>query len=277
VRIDGISGGGGARVAGAWLIFVVALCFAGPLLAPDPYAIDAASIYAPPSAAHWLGTDELGRDVLARVLVGGRVSLLVGLLAAALSTAIGALVGGTAAYLGGRVDAFLMRIVDLGLIVPRFPLLVLLMSVDLGAVPSWLRVTLIVAALGWMDGARLARGICLPLRDAAFVQAARAMGLSHAAILRRHILPNAAGPLAVAAALEVGQAMIYESALGFLGFSVAPPEPSWGALLAAGLSYAYEAPLAILAPGLLTALSVAAVQVLADALRDAIDPRRPLA
>lgn len=243
----------------------------------DPYTIDPAARWAPPGPAHWLGADDLGRDVLARVLHGGRVSLAVGLLGAIAAVALGGAIGLVAGYTGGLLDALFLRLTDAAMALPRLPLILVLLaiqprSVD-GATFAVLRLVAIVAAFGWMAPARIARAEALRLRGREYVLAARALGAPSSFILRRHVLPNALPPLLAAAALEVGEIVLYESALGFLGLGVPPPVPSWGTLLQGGLTALDRAPLSILLPGILCVATVASASAIADDLRAALDPR----
>ncbi len=263
-------------VAGAALVavFAVAALFA-PLLAPhDPLAIaDASTPVAlqPPSVRHPLGTDALGRDVLARVLVGGRVSLAVGVGVELVVAAIGGAIGLLAGYYGGALDATLMRLTD---VVMAFPSLVL--AIGLTAVfeaPGLANVFLVLILLGWTTIARVVRGTVLTLKSRDYVQAARAIGAPDRTILVCHILPNALGPLLVAATLGVGGNMVAEAGLSFLGLGSQPPTISWGAMLADGQSDLMTAPWAAVFPGLALLLAVLGVNLLGDGLRDMLDPR----
>ena len=250
----------------------------------DAEAIDLFNRLAPPSPAHPLGTDELGRDLLLRLLQGGRVSLAVGLSAALAAAAIGTLIGLTAGYLGGRTDAVLMRIADAVIALPLLPLLIVLAAVDLtkiGIAPSLaqsesaslVRLVVLVALVGWPTTARLVRASTLSLRRREFVEAARALGFSQARIALRHILPNAAGPILVAATLAVGNVVLFESVLSFLGLGIRPPTPSWGNMLTGAQELIWEAPRLAVWPGMLIFLTVVSVNLLGDALRDRLDPR----
>ncbi|MFL5334405.1 MAG: ABC transporter permease, partial [Geminicoccaceae bacterium] len=251
-------------------------------LGVDASAIDLLARLEPPSAAHPLGTDELGRDVLVRLLEGGRVSLAVGVSGALLAAAIGTLVGLTAGYAGGGVDALLMRLTDAVISLPLLPLLIVLAAIDLrklglgasGEFASVARIVLIVALFGWTTTARLVRASVLSLRTREFVRAAEALGAGPALILRRHILPNAAGPLIVATALSIGNVILVESVLSYLGLGVQPPMASWGNMLTGAQELLFEAPRLALWPGLLILVTVLAFNVLGDRLEAAIDPRR---
>jgi peptide/nickel transport system permease protein len=263
-------------LAGAALlaVFTTAAVLA-PLLAPhDPLAVaDPAAPVAlqPPSARHLLGTDALGRDVLARVLFGGRVSLAVGVGVEVVVAALGGVVGLLAGYYGRTLDAALMRLTD---VVMAFPSLIL--AIGLVAVfetPGLGNVFVVLVLLGWTTIARVVRGTVLTLKSREFVQAARAMGARGRTILFRHILPNSLGPLLVAATLGVGGNMVAEAGLSFLGLGSQPPTISWGAMLADGQSDLLTAPWAAVFPGLALLLAVLGVNLLGDGLRDMLDPR----
>ena len=268
------------------LLLLVLGAAAAPLveaaLGVDGANVDLLARLEPPSAAHPLGTDELGRDVLVRLLAGGRVSLAVGVSGALLAAAIGTLVGLVAGYAGGGADAFLMRCTDAVISLPLLPLLIVLAAVDLGKLGldasgeavSVLRIVLIVALFGWTTPARLVRASVLSLRTREFVRAAEALGAGPARILRRHILPNAAGPLIVATALAIGNVILVESVLSYLGLGVQPPLPSWGNMLTGAQELLFEAPLLALWPGLLIFATVLAFNLLGDRLEAALDPRR---
>jgi peptide/nickel transport system permease protein len=263
-------------LAGAALlaVFTTAAVLA-PLLAPhDPLAVaDPAAPVAlqPPSARHLLGTDALGRDVLARVLFGGRVSLAVGVGVEVVVAALGGVVGLLAGYYGRTLDAALMRLTD---VVMAFPSLIL--AIGLVAVfetPGLGNVFVVLVLLGWTTIARVVRGTVLTLKSREFVQAARAIGARDRTILFRHILPNSLGSLLVAATLGVGGNMVAEAGLSFLGLGSQPPTISWGAMLADGQSDLLTAPWAAVFPGLALLLAVLGVNLLGDGLRDMLDPR----
>ncbi|HEV8586063.1 MAG TPA: ABC transporter permease [Methylomirabilota bacterium] len=261
-------------VAGAALVALFATAsLLAPVLAPeDPQAVAAGGpTLQPPSRAHPLGTDALGRDVLSRVLWGGRVSLAVGVGVEALVVALGCAVGLLAGYFGGKVDATLMRVTD---IVMAFPSLVL--AIGLIAVferPGLDKVFIVLVALGWTTIARVVRGEVLALKARDFVQAARALGGGHRAIMLRHLLPNAVAPLLVAATIGVGGNMVAEAGLSFLGLGAQSPTISWGAMLADGQTFLDIAPWAAVFPGAALLLAVLGVNLLGDGLRDLLDPR----
>ncbi len=261
---------GGALVAA----FVVGAVGA-PLLAPfDPYAVpsglEAASLR-PPRAPFHLGTDLLGRDLLSRVLYGGRVSLLIGVGAELVAALIGLAVGLAAGYRGGRVDGWLMRATD---VVMAFPSLVL--AIGLMAVfqePGLDKVALVLILLGWTTIARVVRAEVLALREREFVVAARALGAGGAALVARHLVPNLLGPVLVAATLGVAGNIVAEAGLSFLGLGAQPPTISWGSLLAEGQAFLTTAPWVAVFPGLALMLTVLGVNLLGDGLRDLWDPR----
>ena len=261
-------------VAGAGLLLLLALAavLAPMLWAHDPLEVAAGGglTLERPTAAHPFGTDALGRDLLARVLRAGRVSLAVGVGVEVLVVALGCAVGLVAGYAGGALDSVLMRTTD---IVMAFPSLVL--AIGLIAVferPGLDKVVLVLVLLGWTTIARVVRGSVLSLKEREHVQAARALGAGHRRILLRHLLPNALGPLLVAATLGVGSNMIAEAGLSFLGLGAQSPTLSWGALLADGQSFLTTAPWVAVFPGLALLLAVLGVNLLGDGLRDLLDP-----
>lgn len=255
----------------AWVLLALAgLCVLGPpILGLDPLAPDAARRLVGPSLAHPLGTDALGRDVLARLLVGGRISLAVAFAASLVSVLVGGALGLLAGYRGGGLDALILRATELFLAVPKLPLLVVLAAIDAEAlgIGPFAKLVVIMSAFSWMTAARLARAAALPLREADFVRAARGFGASTGHVLRWHLWPAARGPLLVATTLDVGELVVYENVLSFLGLGVPPPAPSWGTLLAEAFVHLERAPALVLAPGLATVVTVAAVNRLADRLR----------
>ena len=263
-----------SKLASAGLVVIVAMAllavFADVVAPYGENEIDLFNITASPSRAHWLGTDELGRDELSRLIYGGRVSLLVGVGVALVSTALGIVVGAVAGYYGGWVDAALMRFVDLMLAFPAIFLLLIVFSMRGSSVTS---VILFLGGFGWMWLARIIRGEFLSLKAREFVEAARAIGAPNGRMIRRHLLPNVVAAIVVATTLEVAYGMIAESTLSFLGFGVDPATPTWGNMLDdARTSYLTDPHLAI-APGLALTLAVVAVNFVGDGLRDAFDPR----
>ncbi len=245
-----------------------------PLLAPyDPNAVDPYVALQPPHAEHWLGTDDLGRDVLSRLLYAGRVSLLVGLCSAFVAVSIGTVIGALAGYYGRVVDQLLSRLIDIVLSLPVVPL-ALVLSAFTEITP--LRLTLILAAVSWMGVARLVRGEFLELRNAQFTEAARSIGTPNRRIIWLHLLPNAISPIVVAATLLVAYAILLESALSFLGFGLQPPTASWGNMLFNANRYMRNAPWLSIFSGVLITLTVASINFVGDGLREAIDPRLKL-
>jgi peptide/nickel transport system permease protein len=268
----------------ALLAFVLAGFPLQAALGIDPNAADLFARFDPPSAAHPLGMDEAGRDVLLRLMLGGQISLLVGLLATLLGGLIGTLIGVIAGYRGGRLDGVLMRLTDGMIALPLLPLLIVLGAVDLtklgfsaafahsGAAGFW-RIVVIIALVDWTQIARLVRAATLHIRERDYVRAARASGASAGFIIRRHILPNIATPIIVAFTLTVGRVILFESVLSFLGFGVVPPTPSWGNMLNNAQELVTTAPALAVYPGALIFLTVMAVNFLGDGLQHAFNPR----
>jgi len=259
-------------VAGAAVVlfFCVLALFPWLVSSHDPNRIDILKILEPPSAAHPLGTDDLGRDVLARMLHGARISLSVGFVAESIAIGIGLVVGLLAGYYGGKVDSLLMRFVDIMLCFPTF-FLILAVIAFIG--PSIWNIMFIIGVTGWMGVARLVRAETLALTERDFVAAARAQGAGTARILFRHILPNTLAPVLVAATLGVAGAILVESGLSFLGIGVQPPTPSWGNILTAGKDNIEFAWWLSLFPGLAIFLTVLGYNLLGEGIRDAVDPR----
>ncbi|MCR9257414.1 MAG: ABC transporter permease [Alphaproteobacteria bacterium] len=251
------------------------------LLGVDAVTVDLFGRFQPPSEKHLLGQDELGRDMLARLLRGGQVSLLVGFLGAGLAAVIGTVIGLLAGYLGGRLDAVLMRMTDTVIALPILPLLIVLAALDLGklGLPEGLatsenaslwKIVVIVAMAGWTTTARLVRAATLSVRSRTYVEAAVASGASTFRILWRHVLPNVSGPILVAVTLSIGNVILLESVLSFLGLGIQPPTPSWGAMLTNAQTIVWEAPHLAIWPGLLVFVTVLAINLLGDSLRDRI-------
>jgi oligopeptide transport system permease protein len=257
----------------ALLVLIALACFIGPLLLTNsPTESDWSAISLAPTlqGGHWFGTDELGRDLLARTLVGGRVSLEVGLLGTLVSTLAGVLVGATAGFLGGRTDAVLMRLVDMMYAIP-YMLIAILMVTLFGRAFSL--VVLTISAFSWLDMARVVRGQTLSLRTREFVDAARAIGVKPAAIIVRHIVPNLAGIVAVYATVTVPAIILTESVLSFLGLGVQEPMTSWGVLIEDGAQKLEAMPWLLLCPAALLCTTLYCVNFVGDGLRDALDPR----
>lgn len=224
----------------------------------------------PPSAAHWLGTDELGRDNLVRILYGGRVSLSVAFIATGVAVVVGVTVGAGAGFVGGRCDAVIMRTVDVMYALP-FPIFVIVLMVFFGR--HLLLLFLAIGAVEWLTMARIVRAEVLSLRGRPFVDAASALGYGRSRILLRHIVPNALGPIVVYATLTVPNVILLEAFISFLGLGVQPPLPSWGSLIGEGALAMEESPWLLVFPGLCMTLTLFALNFLGDGLRDALDPR----
>ena len=256
------------------LIIVLGVTFAAvfaPLIAPfDPNELHLDAILKAPCAEFPLGTDRLGRDVLSRLLYGGRVSLWVGFVAVGISISIGALLGLVSGYFGGLVDEIVMRFVDIMLCFPSF-FLILAVVAFLG--PSLFNVMVVIGLTSWMGVARLVRAETLTLREREFVSAARLAGTSTWRIMPRHILPNAMAPVTISAILGIGGAILIESGLSFLGLGVQPPQASWGNMLMDGKSVIEEASWLSLFPGLAILITVLGYNLLGESLRDFLDPR----
>lgn len=251
------------------LLFIVSVL--APFITPcDPGAIDAYHVLLPPSAGHWFGTDELGRDVFTRIVYGARISLRVGFVAVGIAVAIGTVIGLVSGYYGGFVDNLFMRFVDIMLCFPTF---FLILAVIAMLEPSIWYIMIIIGLTGWMGVARLVRAEVLSIRERDYVLAARALGASDLRIIFRHILPNAVPPVLVSATLGVAGAILTESALSFLGIGVQPPTPSWGNILTSGKDYIEFAWWLSLFPGLAILVTVLAYNLLGEGIRDALDPR----
>ena len=260
------------RVGALILLIVAVTAIVGPWVLPDPLSqpdILAGSM--PPGLGHPFGTDQLNRDILSRVVTGARISLSVALLAVALSMTLGAAVGLVSGYLGGVVDAALMRLVDGALAIPRLFILLLVLAV-------WERVPvlaliLLIGATGWFATSRIVRAEVLRLREEAYVRAAEALGARRRRIIFRHLLPNVIGPLLVTATLAVGDVILLEAGLSFLGLGIQPPLPSWGGMILDSKEVLVSAPWAGIFPGLAIVITVLSANLFGDALRDAVDPR----
>lgn len=262
------------RLAMFGLLMIVILVLSaavGPLLTFDPLYIDIRNKFAPPlSGPHLLGGDELGRDLLARLLVAGRISLTVGLAAMAVSMSIGTLAGAIAGYYGGAVDATIMRFVDAVL---SFPTIFLLLGLAAFVKPNLLTITVIIGVTAWMEVARIVRSQILSLREREFTLAAQALGATNWHIIARELLPNAMAPIVVAATLNIANAILLESYISFLGYGIQPPVASWGNMLNNAQSYFDTAPWVAIFPGVMITLSVTSFNFVGDGLRDALDPR----
>lgn len=259
-------------MAGACILsLLVFACFIGPLLtAHSPSKTNMDEMLTPPGSQYLLGTDDLGRDLLARLLSGGRISFLVALSSISISLLLGTFVGSLAGYRGGAVDGILSRIIDIFMTFPPILLLILLITL-LGP-----RIPVIILAIGllrWMAPARIVRASFLSMRESEFVEAARAVGVPEWRIVVRHMLPNALGPLIVTLTLGISDAILLESSLSFLGLGVQPPAATWGNLLRDSQDIMFQAPWTAIFPGLAIFLTIISANHLGDALRDAMDPR----
>lgn len=251
-------------------IFLV-IAVIGPWIAPyDPYAITLADRFQPPGATHWFGTDNLGRDILSRVLVGARISMYVGVLTVSFAMLLGVPIGLLAGYRGGAFDAFFMRLVDVFL---AFPVLILAIAIVAVRGPGLTNVMIALIAVYWTTYARLTRGVTLVLRNEDYMLAARSLGVPTSRALLRHLLPNAIGPVLVVATLGLGNAILSEASLSFLGLGIQPPEASWGSMLNFGMQFLRDAPWLTIFPGLAIFFTVLGFNLLGDGLRDAMDPR----
>jgi peptide/nickel transport system permease protein len=270
----------------ALLVTIALLSFAGPpvgaLLGADPNEVDLLARFAGPSGAHPLGTDELGRDMLLRLLAAGRVSLTIGIAAALTAAAIGTLVGLAAGYAGGWTDRVAMRATDAVIALPLLPLLIVLAALDPGKLGlpeaiarsdaiGFIRILALTVLVGWTTAARLVRGAALVTRNRDFVRAARSLGAGTPHILWTHILPNVSAPLVVATTLSVGEVILLESVLSFLGLGIQPPLASWGSMLSNAQQLIATAPLLAIYPGAMIFLTVIACNLLGDALQRRLD------
>jgi peptide/nickel transport system permease protein len=250
------------------LIFAATLA---PGLAPyNPYAVALELRLQPPDGAHLLGTDELGRDILSRLIFGARVSLWVGLITVTLSGVIGVSGGLVAGYLGGYWDVVIMRLVDVFL---AFPVIILAIAIVAVRGPGLTNVLIALALVYWTTYARVVRGVVLTLRDEEYAWAARTLGASTTRIVVRHLLPNTVAPIVVLASLGMGNAILSEAALSFLGFGIQPPEASWGSMLNSGMQFLRDASFLSTWPGVAIFVTVLGFNLLGDGLRDALDPR----
>ena len=259
-------------VTGLIIILILAtVALFAPLIAPyGPATINVYNVLSPPDSTHLLGTDDLGRDVLSRIIWGSRASLKVGFIAVGIAITIGTALGAIAGFYGGTIDSLLMRFVDIMLAFPTFFLILAVIAI---VEPSISTIMIIIGLTGWMDVARLVRAEFLTLKERDFVSAARAIGASDSRIIFRHIIPNALSPVFVAATFGIAGAILTESGLSFLGLGVQPPEPSWGNILTSGKDYITVAWWLSLFPGLAILITVLSYNLVGEGLRDALDPR----
>jgi peptide/nickel transport system permease protein len=259
-------------LAGAILIgLLVASALLAPLVAPyDPLRTDVAHRLEPPSGAHWLGTDQLGRDVFSRVLYGARVSLRIALLTAVVAAGIGAPLGMVAGFFRGVVDDLLMRLLDMFL---AFPRLILAMAIAAALKPTLENVVVAMSLAAWPTYARLVRSVTLGIRETEYIEAARAVGAGNGRILGRHVLPGVVSPLVIQVSLDMGGIILTAAGLGFIGFGAQPPTPEWGLMIAEGRTYMPGQWWLSTFPGLAISLVVLGFNLLGDGIRDLLDPR----
>jgi peptide/nickel transport system permease protein len=259
-------------VVGLGFIALLIICaLAASLIAPyDPDAVNPKLRGDGPTMAHWLGNDDIGRDILSRIIFGTRVALIVGIGATLIAVVIGVSIGATAGYFGGKVDFWLSRIIDT---LMAFPLLPLLLTLSTVFGPSLRNVVIVIGCVVWASYARVVRAEVLSLREQDYILAARSVGATSRTIIARHLVPNAIGPVIILASLSVGGIIILESALSFLGLGVQRPTASWGTMLSDGREFIRNYPHIAIAPGLAIAFTVLAFNLVGDGLRDALDPR----
>jgi len=259
-------------MAGSMIIlFLFCLALFSPYISRyDPSKIDVGQILIPPNTRHWMGTDESGRDVMSRMIYGARISMLVGFVAVGITTLIGIFFGAIAGYYGGKIDAVIMRFVDIMLCFPTFFLILAVIAV---LEPSLRNIMIVIGVTSWMGVARLVRAEFLSLKEQEFVQAARAFGASDFRIIFRHLLPNAMAPVLISATFGIAGAILTESALSFFGLGVQPPTPGWGNILSSGYKYIDFAHWLSIFPGLAILITALGYNLLGEGLRDALDPR----
>ncbi len=259
-------------IIGAVTIFIlVIIAVTAPWIAPyDPATLDMARRLEPPTIQHLLGTDDLGRDILSRIIYGTRISLLIGFVATGIAILIGIILGLVSGYFGGLADTIIMRLVDVFLCIPTFFLILMVLAF---LKPSIWNVMVVIGLTGWPGLTRMIRGECLSIKEREFMQAVKVMGLSNIRIMFVHLLPNVMVPILVSATIGIGGAILTESALSFLGLGVQPPTPTWGNILASGKPYLSFACWVSLFPGLAILVTVLAYNLLGESLRDVFDPR----
>jgi peptide/nickel transport system permease protein len=260
----------GTILGSALAIGLIVLALITPWITGDPLKQDTKQRLQPPGSAHWLGTDQLGRDVMSRVLYGARISLRIGLIVTAISLVVGAIIGLVAGLIGGVWDDILMRTTDIFL---AFPSLILAMAISAALGPNLTNVMIAVAAVSWPGYARLLRAQVLAVKNLEFVDAARSLGASTARVAWHHLLPNTIAPLLVQASFDIGSTILVAAGLSFIGFGAQPPTPEWGAMVSETRNFINEAPWASSAPAIAILLTVLAFNLLGDGLRDILDPR----
>lgn len=260
-----------AVTGGLTLVFIGVICLITPIIAPYGYEEQNLALGASgPSLQHWLGTDVFGRDLLTRIMYGGRISISVGLIATFVALVIGVTWGAVAGYAGGRVDAIMMRLVDILYALP-FMIFVVLLMVIFGR--NLFLMFFAIGAVEWLTMARIVRGQVQTLKQQEFVEAAVSLGLSRGTIIRRHLIPNAMGPVIVYTTLTIPSVMLLEAFLSFLGLGIQPPQSSWGLLISYGVETMEEYPWLLIFPGLIFSITLFALNFLGDGLRDALDVR----
>jgi oligopeptide transport system permease protein len=260
-----------AVVGGVTLIVITLLCVLAPWICPYGYEQQNLVLGATgPDAQHWLGTDTFGRDMLTRILYGGRVSLMVGLIATTVALVIGVIWGAIAGYTGGRLDAFMMRFVDIVYALP-FMIFVVLLMVVFGR--NLILLFLVIGAVEWLTMARIVRSQVQTLKQQEFIEAAVSLGLSGWTIIRRHLIPNAIGPVIVYTTLTIPSVMLLEAFISFLGLGIQPPQSSWGSLISDGVETMEEYPWLLIYPGVTLSMTLFSLNFLGDGLRDALDVR----
>ena len=255
----------------AFITVLIVISLLTPWIAP--YSYETQDLYkgaTPPSAEHWLGTDELGRDQLTRVMYGSRISLMVGFIATTVALLIGVSWGTVAAYAGGKVDSVMMRVVDILYALP-FSIFIILLTVVFGR--SLLLLFLAIGAVEWLTMARIIRGQVMNVKRQEYVEAATALGLSRLQIMRRYLIPNSLGPIIVYTTLTIPSVILLESFLSFLGLGVQPPQSSWGSLISTGVETMEEYPWLLIFPGAILSLTLFSLNFIGDGLRDALDPK----
>ncbi|MCA9835928.1 MAG: ABC transporter permease [Trueperaceae bacterium] len=260
----------GSMLGSILALIMILLALFAPLISGDPLAQNLSERLQAPSSSHFLGTDQLGRDVFSRVLQGARISLRLGLIVVSLSLLVGSVIGLAAGLLGGFWDDFLMRITDIFL---AFPALILAMAISAALGPNLNNVMIAVAAVSWPSYARLLRAQVLAIKHVEFVDAARALGATQGRLAFRHLLPNSITPLMVQASFDIGSAILTAAGLSFIGFGAQPPIPEWGAMVSETRNFINEAPWASSSPAIAILLTVLAFNLLGDGIRDVLDPR----
>jgi ABC-type dipeptide/oligopeptide/nickel transport system permease subunit len=260
-----------AKIGVVLLVFIVLACFVGPLLSPyEKNGIDLTNMYAKPSADHWFGCDAMGRDILTRLLYGGRYSLLLGLITAAVSSLISILIGCIAGYFGGVTETLIMRFMDIWSALPGM-LLAIMISAIMGAGFFSTVIALTIGAIA--GGVRMTRGQVLAERTKEYIEAAESINCSKLSIMFKHLLPNVVQPMIIIATMYIGATIMMAAGLSYIGLGIQPPTPEWGAMLAEGRAYIRLYPHMIVFPGIAIALTVLAVNLIGDGLRDTLDPK----